>query len=154
MPPAYSQDGSFMKQLNQQIDEHLHDEKFGVAQLADLMSMSRASLYRKAKLHSDKTINHLICEKRLIRSKDLLKDQNKTISEIAYEVGFSNVSYYIKCFHDYFGLSPGQVRKRKKGKNGIFYRPFKLSQPDRGFILVMLFFVIFISVILVHLLFF
>ena len=42
----------------------------------------------------------------------MLKQTELTVSEISYQVGFGNNSYFIKCFREYYGYSPGEVRKK------------------------------------------
>ena len=113
----------FLVQANDIVDRHLHDERFGVSQLARLMSMSRTSLYRKFKKYTNQTVSHFICEKRLNKSIEYLNRGDLTISEIAYKVGFSSVSYFIKCFHLRYGYSPGEIRKMNHGETSIEKAP-------------------------------
>ena len=42
---------------------------------------------------------------------ELLKQTSLTVSEVSYEVGFGSPTYFSKCFHDYYGVSPGEVGK-------------------------------------------
>jgi AraC-like DNA-binding protein len=46
----------------------------------------------------------------LKQAERLLKSKGKTIAEISYEVGFSSPSYFSKCYKEYFGLLPGEVK--------------------------------------------
>jgi len=101
----------FLKKLIDIIDENLHNEKFGVNELAAELGMSRATLHRKVKLVVNKSVSEFIRETRLKRSYDLLQQKTGTVSEIAYKVGFGSVSYFNQSFHKHYGFSPGEVLK-------------------------------------------
>lgn len=107
-----SYQGKFIEEAKSLILEHISNEQFGVSELADLMNMSRSNLLRKIKKQTQGSASQFIREVRLQRGMTLLKETEFTVSEIAYQVGFSNNSYFIKCFRDYYGYSPGESRKR------------------------------------------
>ena len=52
----------------------------------------------------------LLRKARLAKAKRLLESRSKSVSEVAYEVGFSTPSYFSKCFKEEFGLLPGEVK--------------------------------------------
>jgi len=103
---------TFIEQAEALILEHISNEQFGVSELADLMNMSRSNLLRKIKKQTQGSASQFIREVRLQKGMGLLKETELTVSEIAYRVGFSNNSYFIKCFRDYYGYSPGEARKK------------------------------------------
>jgi len=107
-----SYQGKFIKEAESLILEHISNELFGVSELADLMNMSRSNLLRKIKKQTQLSASQFIREVRLQKGMQFLKETELTVSEIAYNVGFSNNSYFIKCFRDYYGYSPGEARKR------------------------------------------
>lgn len=107
-----SYQGKFIEQAEALILEHISNEQFGVSELADLMNMSRSNLLRKIKKQTQGSASQFIREVRLQKGMTLLKETELTVSEISYQVGFSNNSYFIKCFRDYYGYSPGESRKR------------------------------------------
>ena len=72
------------------------------------MGISRAQLYRKIKTMPGITPNDIIREARLKRADRLLETTDKSISEIAYEVGFSSPSYFTKCYREFFGRTPNK----------------------------------------------
>ena len=119
----------FVKKITEITQKHLPDEHFGVTQLAKEMGLSRVTLYRKTKLLTNKSATQFIKETRLKKALELLKQKDGTVSEIGYNVGFNSPAYFIKCFHDYYGHSPGEILKsdyhihtnkaRKKRKNTI-----------------------------------
>ncbi len=101
----------FVNRLIEIIDANLHNEKFGVTELAGELGMSRITLHRKVKSVVKKSVSEFIREARLKRAKELLRQKAGTVSEIAYQVGFSSVTYFDRCFHDFYGFSPGDVLK-------------------------------------------
>ena len=74
------------------------------------MGLSRVQLYRKVKALTGSSPVELIRITRLKQAERLLKSKGKTIAEISYEVGFSSPSYFSKCYKEYFGLLPGEVK--------------------------------------------
>jgi TolB-like protein/AraC-like DNA-binding protein/Tfp pilus assembly protein PilF len=102
----------FIQDAENIVKEKLHDEQFGVSQLAEQMNMSRSSLLRKIKQERDLSASQFIRQIRLKKGKELLEQSELSVSEIAYQVGFGNNSYFIKCFREHYGFSPGESRKR------------------------------------------
>lgn len=107
-----SYQGKFIEQAEAFIIENISNEQFGVSELSELMNMSRSNLLRKIKKQTQLSASQFIREIRLQKGMELLEETEFTVSEIAYQVGFSNNSYFIKCFRDYYGYSPGEARKR------------------------------------------
>jgi TolB-like protein/AraC-like DNA-binding protein/tetratricopeptide (TPR) repeat protein len=105
---------SSLNKLNEVVLENLSDENFGPEQLAAKMEMSHSALHRKIKNTYNKTISQLIREVRLQKAKEMLQSEELSVSEIAYKVGFGSPSYFNKCFHEFFGLSPGEYRKKEQ----------------------------------------
>ena len=112
MESTVSNEYQFVKRLTNIIEVNLHNEQFGVNELARELSMSRATLHRKVKSIFKKSVTEFIRETRLKRANELLLQKAGTISEIAYLVGFGSVTYFTKCYHDYFGYPPGETEKR------------------------------------------
>jgi len=107
-----SYQGKFIEQAQSLILENISNEQFGVSELADLLNMSRSNLLRKIKKQTQLSASQFIREVRLQKGMTLLEETELTVSEISYKVGFSNNSYFIKCFKDYYGYSPGEARKK------------------------------------------
>jgi len=103
--------GKFIKEAEALILENLSDEQFGVSELADMMHMSRSNLLRKIKKQTELSASKFIRQVRLQKGMEMLKETELTVSEISYLVGFSNNSYFIKCFREHYGFSPGESRK-------------------------------------------
>ncbi|WP_163707977.1 helix-turn-helix domain-containing protein [Mangrovibacterium lignilyticum] len=103
-------DSEFIARLTQIIETNLKNEKFGVSELAREVGTSRTNLYQKVKSSTHKSVSRFISEVRLKKAMELLKQTSLNVSEVAYEVGFGSPTYFIKCFHDYYGFSPGEVK--------------------------------------------
>ncbi|GET26010.1 helix-turn-helix domain-containing protein [Prolixibacter sp. NT017] len=101
----------FIEKAEAVILENISNEQFGVSELADAMSMSRSSLLRKIKAHTKLSANQFIRQVRLTKGMEMLRQTTSTVAEISYQVGFGNTSYFIKCFREQYGYSPGEVRK-------------------------------------------
>ena len=104
--PIFSQDHIFLKKLNLIIDENIHNSKFKVADLANLLNMSISTLNRHVKQTTDKSPNQLINEYRMNLAKKMIQNNHGTLSEIAYKVGFSSISYFSFAYKEHYGISP------------------------------------------------
>lgn len=102
-------DQTFLNRLTEIVEANLKDEQFGVNELSDKIRMSRSQIHRKLKSISNQSVSQFIREIRLKKAKEMLEQNNETVSEIAYLVGFGSPSYFIKCFKEYFGYSPGET---------------------------------------------
>ncbi len=107
-------DRKFITQLHRIVEENLTDTDFGVEEISGEIGLSRVQLYRKVKAITGMTVVDLLRKARLNRAKTLLAETDKSISEIAYEVGFSSPSYFTKCYKDEYKILPGDVRNAKQ----------------------------------------
>lgn len=98
---------TFMRQLSTIIDENLADSDFGVEQIGAEIGLSRVQLYRKVKALTGSSVVDLLRRARLKKARHLLETSHRSISEVAYEAGFSSPSYFAKCFKDEYGRTPG-----------------------------------------------
>ena len=99
-------DKSFLKQLRKIIQENLANSDLSVEQIGDEIGLSRVQLYRKVKALTGYSPVEMLRKARLTRARHLLRTTEKTVSEVAYAVGFSTPSYFSKCYKDEFGESP------------------------------------------------
>jgi pimeloyl-ACP methyl ester carboxylesterase/AraC-like DNA-binding protein len=109
LPKQTPQNDSFLENVLQIIDQHIGNEFFGVDMLCREIGMSERQVQRKLKAITNKSPNQLISSVRLYRAKELILTQDENISEIAYKTGFSNPSYFTKCFKREFGLGPSDL---------------------------------------------
>lgn len=103
---------TFIQKLTEIIKNNISNEKFGVSELAAEISMSRSNLLRKVQKNTGLSVSQFIRKIRLEHARELLKSTNLNVAEIAFEVGFSSSSYFIKCFHEHYGYSPGESKNR------------------------------------------
>ena len=99
-------DKSFLKQLRKIIQENLANSDLSVEQIGDEIGLSRVQLYRKVKALTGYSPVEIVRKARLTRARHLLRTTEKTVSEVAYAVGFSTPSYFSKCYKDEFGENP------------------------------------------------
>ena len=102
----------FLIQFKDAVEARLSDSDLSVDDLAADMGLSRVQLYRKIKAISGSSPVELLRTARLNRGYQLLLQTDKTISEVAYAVGFTAPSYFTKCFKDEFGISPSDLQTK------------------------------------------
>jgi TolB-like protein/AraC-like DNA-binding protein/Tfp pilus assembly protein PilF len=105
-------EGEFIQKARAFVLRNLSNEAFGVSELAGALIMSRSTLLRKIKKQTGLSASQFIRNIRLEEGKKLLLESELTVSEISYEVGFSDNSYFIKCFREQYGYPPGALRKK------------------------------------------
>ncbi len=104
-------DGQFLFKVRQLVLDYLGDESFGNAQLASKIHLSESQLFRKLKALTGISTALYIRQIRLHQARQLLLNSDKTVAEIAYEVGFSDPAYFSRTFSQEFGISPNAMRK-------------------------------------------
>ena len=102
-------DKQFLKQLHAIIQKNLSDSEFGVEDIGKQIGLSRVQLYRKVKAMTGSSVVDLLRKARLAKAKRLLESRSMSVSEVAYDVGFSAPSYFTKCFKDEYGMLPGEI---------------------------------------------
>lgn len=110
-----AQDQTFVTKLREVIRDNMGDSDFSVERIGEEIGLSRVQLYRKVKALTGQTPVELLRKARLERGRRLIEKTEKSVSEIAYEVGFTSPSYFNKCFKDEFGISPGAMREKAQG---------------------------------------
>lgn len=112
MPDPSSVNNDFLKKLKELIEENLSDDRFGVSELAAKAGMSRSNLLRRVNKLTGLSASQFIRNVRLEDAMGLLQEGSYNVSEIAFRVGFSSSSYFIKCFREHYGYPPGEAGKR------------------------------------------
>ena len=107
-PVAVSQ---FISRFKEVIEARLEDSDVSVEDLAADMNLSRVQLYRKVKSVTGASPVELLRTARLNRAYQILLTTDKSVSEVAYAVGFTAPSYFTKCFKEEYGMVPGDIRK-------------------------------------------
>ena len=93
------------------IEEHLTDPELTPAFLSEKLNLSRSTLYRKIKRATGLPIIGFINKIKLQRAASLLADKDKTITEVAYEVGFNSAKHFRNCFTREYHQTPGEYQK-------------------------------------------
>ena len=106
---AENMDAVFLRKVREAVESNMDDEQFSVVELSVLVGMSRSQLHRKLSSLTDLSPNQVIRQMRLEKAKILLDKKSGTVSEIAYLCGFSSPAYFIKCFKEHFGKTPGEI---------------------------------------------
>jgi len=101
-----SMDEAFLKEVDQCIEENLSDFDFSVEVLAEKLLMGRSTLYRKILALTGEDPTHYIRSFRLNKAAQMLKRQNCSIIDVAFDVGFTSSSYFTRCFKEMFHCLP------------------------------------------------
>jgi DNA-binding response OmpR family regulator/nitrogen-specific signal transduction histidine kinase len=110
-----SQDEQFLQKIVRIIEDKMADAEFNIDTVAEAISMSRTSFYKKFKSLTGLAPVEFVREMRLKRACQYLDAGYGNVSEIAYTVGFSNARYFSTCFKARFGVTPTEYVKQKPG---------------------------------------
>lgn len=99
-----------LQSLLEVIDKNYSDSQFSVERLADLMCMTKITLYRRVKSLSGKTPVELLNDYRLNKAHQLLSTTNMPVADVAFNVGFTDPAYFTRRFHAAFHCSPSALR--------------------------------------------
>ena len=101
-------DERFIVKVHEIIQENLQNEQFGVEQFSRQIGMSGTQLRRKMNGLTGQSPNQYIRTIRLREAARLIREENQTVSEAAYQSGFNNLSYFSKCFQEEYGSLPSE----------------------------------------------
>ena len=113
-PEMPSVEQEFLRQLMAATETGIASEIFGPEELSRQLNMSRRHLQRKIRALTGQSPADFIRTIRLRQARDLLARHAGNVSEIAFRVGFNNLSYFARCFKDEFGVSPSDFLKSAK----------------------------------------
>ncbi|MCI1741113.1 MAG: helix-turn-helix domain-containing protein [Prevotella sp.] len=99
-------DIEFINKVNQIIADHLSDEDFEIEKIAQQIGMSRSAFFKKIKMLTGLSPIDCVKEYKLNHAVELLKSTSLSITDVAFQSGFSDVGYFGKCFRKKFGMSP------------------------------------------------
>ncbi len=100
----------FMIRVKQVLEANLEDDEFGIRQLCSELAVSHSQLYRKFKSLSNRSIADYLKLLRLEKAKTLLTSTTMNVTEVAYAVGFKNLSHFSREFTHHFGKNAGSFR--------------------------------------------
>ncbi len=112
-PRLSKYDEQFLGRLNTLIDRNLADEYYSVERLASDVCLSRTQLFRKCKALTGLSPVELLRRTRLERARQILAESGGSVAEVAATVGFSDASYFTRCYKAYFGTTPHEMTKQK-----------------------------------------
>ena len=101
----------FLERLHLVLEKNLSNADFDVPDLCRAIFMSRTALHHKITSQTGKSTSIYIWSYRLQKASQLLLQTNLSVTQVAWKVGFSSLSYFSKCFREEFGKSPGVLRK-------------------------------------------
>jgi DNA-binding response OmpR family regulator len=101
-------DAEFLQNAMQIVEINMESEDFNIETFTQKIGMSRSTLNRKLKALTNQTINQFIQSARLNRAADLIRQKSGTVAEIGFQTGFRSTAYFVKCFKDKFGVTPGK----------------------------------------------
>ena len=104
-------DEQFLTRFRELIMEQIDDEQLSVQSLSGQMNLSRSQLHRKLKALTGISPTVWMRKIRLEQAWQMLHQQTANVSEVAFAVGFSNLSYFAKCFREEYGLAPSDMLK-------------------------------------------
>jgi signal transduction histidine kinase/AraC-like DNA-binding protein len=105
-------DKKFLSDFTSVIEQNIANDKFNVDDIATALGISRIQLYRKTRVLLDCTINDYILNRRLKKAKYLLINEDFSISEITYKVGFSSPTYFSTVFKSKYNCTPSSYKKQ------------------------------------------
>lgn len=107
-------DAEFICKMDDIVEKHIGDEDFTVTDLERELGISHATMNRKMSRLVNVTAVEYIKTKRLKAATKILLSTDITVSELCYKVGFSNPSYFVKCFRLHYGMTPAEYLKENK----------------------------------------
>jgi len=112
-PDLTSMDQKFYIRLIEKVLDNISNPEYKVEDLVSQMNLSHSQLHRKMVAITGQNANQYIRTIRLTRAAELIANKTATITEIAFEMGFNNLSYFAKCFRDQFGVLPSEYSASK-----------------------------------------
>ncbi|MBL7809608.1 MAG: response regulator, partial [Saprospiraceae bacterium] len=112
LPDGAGLDEIFMRDLLQQMEKNYTDEGFGIEALCTTLDISRVQLHRKLVALTGLSASHFMNRFRLDKATEMLRSTRKTISEIAFGVGFHDANYFTKVFTKTYDISPSEWRQQ------------------------------------------
>jgi len=103
-----SADEKFLIKALKAVEDNMSRDEFGTDEFCFTVNMSRANVHRKLKALTGQSTTEFIRTIRLKRAAQLLLQKTGSVSEIAYETGFNNLSYFTRCFKEVYGVIPSE----------------------------------------------
>jgi signal transduction histidine kinase/ligand-binding sensor domain-containing protein/DNA-binding response OmpR family regulator len=112
---AYSSlDEQFLVKAKRIVEENMANPDFSIDTFSKLAGMSRSQLHRKTTALFNLSPSEFVRSLRLSRAAQRLKQKSGTVSEIAFDVGFNNLSYFSRSFREQYGVLPSEYSDKGK----------------------------------------
>jgi len=108
-----SQD-TVLKNVMDICEKNIDDPDFTIEDLGSELNMSRAQVFRKVSAVSGSTPNELLRMIRLKKAARLLSEGNENVTQVMYNVGYKNLSFFAKSFKQFYGVNPSEFRSTKQ----------------------------------------
>jgi len=109
---AGDMDNEFYSRFCRIIETEMSNQELNVDNIAQRMGLGRTQFYRKIKALTNYSPVELMRNIRLAKARSMLTATEKSVSEIAYEVGFSTPAYFGKCYKDRYNETPSETREQ------------------------------------------
>ena len=107
-------DKVFLEKVIEIVEQNMENSEFNIDSVAETIGMGRSTFYRKFKSLTDLAPVEFVRDMRLQRAKQYLDAGEKSISVIAYTVGFNNAKYFSTCFKERYNISPTEYLRSKR----------------------------------------
>ncbi len=112
-----SADEKFMEKTMDSVERNMSNADYSVEDMGTDVGMSKMQLYRKLKALTNQSANEFIRTMRLKRAAQLLEQDQLTVAEVTYEVGFTDLPYFRECFKKMFGVTPSEYSRKPAREN-------------------------------------
>ncbi len=103
-------ENQFIQKMNAILEQNIQNEDFALPEFCRQLGMSRSQLFRKTKALTNMAPSDYIRTYRLQKAKYLLEHSDLNVTEVAYDVGFKNPSYFSNSFQKMFGFAPSSLK--------------------------------------------
>ena len=111
-------DEKFLRRAVKTVEANMADYDYAMESFSSHMHMSRSTLYRKIKAVTGQSPSVFIRTIRLKHAAELLKTGQYNVSEVAYQVGFMEMTYFGRCFKKQFQCTPSEYISQNQAQNG------------------------------------
>jgi signal transduction histidine kinase/ligand-binding sensor domain-containing protein/DNA-binding response OmpR family regulator len=114
-----SADEVFVGKMIESIEKNMSNAEYSVEELSLDVGMSKMQLYRKMKALTNQSANEFIRTMRLKRAAQLLEQNQLTVAEVTYDVGFTDLPYFRECFKKMFGVTPSEYTRNPAKEDNL-----------------------------------
>jgi YesN/AraC family two-component response regulator len=111
-----SKDDKLLKEVVAYTHEHMTNPRISARDISYAVGVSHSNLYRRIKSITGQSLNEFVRFIRLQKAENLLSSGKLSVSEVMFQVGFTNHSYFSKCFKKEFGMNPREWVNKETGK--------------------------------------